>query len=445
MSIRSRLSLMMFLQYFVWGAWFVTLGTYLATATGDGGERLFSDSLIGQAYGTSAIAAIVAPFFVGMIADRFLATERCLALLHLLGAALLYVVSRAHSSVTLYTALLVYFLAYMPTLSLTNSLSFHHLREPSKEFPAIRVMGTIGWIVAGILVGSLRFAGERWGFNLDRPFGLPLNLAFGNDLSSTASIEPTNVPMLLAAAAEGLLGVYCLFLPHTPPSNRGSAVTIRDVLGLDALALLKQPPFLVFVVCSFLICIPLQFYYTFTNPFLNELHVTGAAAKQTYGQMSEIIFMVLMPVFFARLGVKWMLSVGMLAWAIRYLLFAYGDAGPGIWMLILGIVLHGICYDFFFVTGQIYVDNKAPRHMRAAAQGMIVLVTLGFGLFVGSLVSGQIVERFATPQAAMPHDWRMIWLIPAGMAAVVLVGFVALFHETGDGSGDATPSQVVPK
>jgi nucleoside transporter len=432
MLLRTRLSAMMFLQYFVWGAWFVTLSTYMATALNSTGGRIFSDELIGQAYGTAAIAAMIAPIFVGMIADRFFSTERILAGLHLAGAVLLFMMSSAHTSATLYVATLAYFLAYMPTLSLTNSLSFHHLTEPSQEFPAIRVWGTIGWIVAGILVGSLRLADGLWNFAFDRPFGLPLNLTLGSPLGPAASIQSTSVPMLIAAAAELALGVYCFVLPHTPPSNTGKSVTVRDVLGLDALALFKQRSFTIFMICSFLVCIPLQFYYTFTNQFLNELGVEGAAAIQTYGQMSEIVFMMLMPLFFARLGVKWMLLTGMLAWALRYALFAFGNAGGEQWMLIVGIVLHGVCYDFFFVTGQIYVDSKSPRDTRAAAQGLLALVTLGLGLFVGAQISGKIVASYATPEAAIPHEWRSIWLAPAAMAVFVMIVFAVFFRDDGD-------------
>lgn len=420
---------MMFLQYFVWGAWFVTLSTYMASAVNSTGERIFSDELIGQAYGTSAIAAMIAPFLVGLVADRFFSTERILGVLHLTGGVLLYVASQAQTSLNLYVALLAYFLVYMPTLSLTNSLSFHHLAEPCREFPAVRVWGTIGWIVAGILVGSLRLAGGEWGFRFDRPFGLAVDLSFGSPLASTASIQSTAVPMLLAAAAQLALGIYCYFLPHTPPTKKGQDVSARDILGLDALALFRQRSFLVLMVCSFLVCIPLQFYYTFTNQFLNELGVEGAAAKQAYGQMSEILFMMLMPYFFVRLGVKWMLLIGMMAWATRYLLFAIGDADDAMWMLIVGILLHGICYDFFFVTGQIYVDGKSPADLRASAQGLYAFTTLGLGLFVGSMISGRIVARFATPRQAIPHDWYAIWLVPAGMAAVVLLVFAMLFRE----------------
>jgi nucleoside transporter len=427
--IRTRLSVMMLLQYFVWGAWFVTFSSYMAAAVNSSGGRLFSDELIGKAYGTAAIAAMIAPILLGMVADRFFSTERILGVLHLCAAVVLYLVSRAETSVAIYVGLLVYFLAYMPTLSLTNSLSFHHLSDPSRQFPAIRVWGTIGWIVAGILVGSLRWADAKWGFLFDRPFGLPLNLALGESLPAAATIQTTAIPLLIAAAAEVVLGVYCFFLPHTPPANSGKAVSIKAALGLDALALFKSRSFLVFMICSFLICIPLQFYYTFTNQFLNELGVEGAAAKQAYGQMSEILFMVLMPLFFARLGVKWMLLTGMAAWAVRYGLFAFGNSGTDMWMLIVGILLHGICYDFFFVTGQIYVDSKSPGNFRASAQGLLAFMTLGLGLFVGSEISGRIVAHYATPGAPIPHDWQSIWLAPAAMAVVVLIVFALFFRD----------------
>jgi nucleoside transporter len=438
MLVRTRLSVMMFLQYFVWGAWYVTLATYLLNARGADNNRLFSDAFVGDAYGTSAIAAIIAPFFVGMIADRFFSTERILFVLHIVGAVILYWLSGVATPKLFYASLIAYFLTYMPTLALTNSISFHHLNDPARQFPGIRVAGTIGWIVAGFLVGSLFIAGkslfhfEQLGFHLEKPFGFPWTLEFGQKLPNNFKIESTSIPMQIAAIAQAILGVFCLALPHTPPSRRESQ-SFGDVLGLDALALMKQWPFLVFVVGSFLICIPLQFYYTFTNPFLNELGVANAAAKMSYGQMSEIIFMLLMPLFFARLGVKWMLLVGMAAWAIRYTLFAYGNATSGMWMLYIGILLHGICYDFFFVTGQIYVDNKAPGHVRAAAQGFIAFVTLGLGLFAGSIFSGRVVDHFATPSATIKHDWHSVWLVPAAMAAVVMILFALLFHERGDG------------
>jgi len=388
-TVRFKLSAMMFLQYFVWGAWYVTMGTWL-------GQTLhFSGEQIGLAAGSTALAAMISPFFVGMVADRFLSTERILAALHIVGAAILFYSSTQTTFRGFYIAILLYTLCYMPTLALSNSLSFRQMKDPGREFPAVRVLGTIGWIVAGLVIGTLK-------------------------------LEPTGVPFQIAGAASVLLGMFCLALPHTPPARTGRA-TLRDVLGLDALKLLGEPSFAIFVIGSFLVCIPLQFYYAFANLFLNELQVTNAAGKMTLGQMSEIFFMLVMPWFFRRLGVKYMLLVGMAAWTTRYLLFAYGNNGSLVWMLYLGILLHGICYDFFFVTGQIYVDTKAPPDLRAAAQGFIAFVTLGVGMFIGSWVSGRIVDMYSAGPAG-GHDWKSIWLIPSAMAGVVLLLFALFFR-----------------
>jgi nucleoside transporter len=395
-TTRAKLSALMFLQYFVWGAWYVTMGTWL-------GETLhFSGEQIGLAAGTTAVGAMISPFFVGMIADRFLATERILASLHVVGGVVLFFASRQTAFGPFYLVLLAYTLCYMPTLALSNSLSFRQMTDPGREFPPVRVLGTIGWIVAGVIIGSLR-------------------------------LEKTGVPMQIAGAASIVLGLFCLGLPHTPPQKTGRA-TFRDVLGLDALKLLGERSFAIFVLGSFLVCIPLQFYYAFANLFLNELNVVNAAGKMTLGQVSEIFFMLVMPWFFRRLGVKWMLLVGMAAWTARYTLFAYGNNGPLMWMLYAGILLHGICYDFFFVTGQIYVDTKAPGDLRAAAQGFIAFVTLGVGMFIGSWASGRIVDAFSRPGAG--HAWESIWMVPAAGAAAVLVLF-ALFFRADDARADA--------
>jgi nucleoside transporter len=390
-SVRVKLSVLMFLEYFVWGAWYVTMGPYL-------NETLkFDGSQIGLAYGATALAAIISPFFVGMVADRFFATEKILAVLHLVGGVLLLYVSTLSDFGAFYPVLVIYTLCYMPTLALANSLSFHQMSDPGKQFPGVRVLGTIGWIVAGYTINYLGYG-------------------------TSAAMFTT------AAAASVALGLYSFALPHTPPSKIGHAVTMRDILGLDALALMKERSFAIFVLGSFLICIPLQFYYGLAGTFLSEVGVQNVPAKMTFGQMSEIFFMLVMPWFFVRLGVKWMLLVGMLAWTARYLLFAWGDTGPLMWMLYAGILLHGVCYDFFFVTGQIYVDKRAPSHLRGAAQGFIAFVTLGVGMFIGSLVFGPVLDHYRT-EGAIPHDWAAVWLVPAIAAGVVFLLFALFFRE----------------
>jgi nucleoside transporter len=390
-STRLKLSVMMFFQYFVWGAWYVTMGPYL-------NETLkFDGRQIGLAYGATALAAMISPFFVGMVADRFFATEKILAVLHVAGGLLLLYVSTLTDFGTFYPVLLVYTLCYMPTLALSNSLSFHQMTDPGKEFPGVRVLGTIGWIAAGYAIGSLGYGTSPGMFQT----------------AGVASIG---------------LGLYSLALPHTPPAKLGHAVTMRDILGLDALKLMKESSFAIFVIGSFLICIPLQFYYGLAGTFLSEIGVANVSTKMTLGQVSEIFFMLVMPWFFIRLGVKWMLIVGMLAWTTRYLLFSWGDTGSLAWMLYLGILLHGICYDFFFVTGQIYVDKRAPGDLRAAAQGFIAFVTLGFGMFIGSLVFGPVLDMYRT-DGPVPHDWSSIWLVPAVAAGVVLLLFALFFQD----------------
>jgi len=394
MPMKLRLSTMMFLEYFIWGAWYVTLGTFLAQAL------RFSGQQIGLAAGATAVGAMVAPFLVGLVADKIFATQNVLFALHLAGALLLFAASRQATFYPFYALVLLYCLCFMPTLALTNSLAFRQMREPKLEFGPIRVLGTAGWIVAGLLVGSL-----GW--------------------------ESTARPMQLASAASLLMALYCLTLPATPPLAREGRLGFSTIFPREAVALLRNRPMAVFAIASFLICIPLQFYYAFTNLFLNEAGVSNAAGKMTGGQMSELACMLLIPWFFRRLGVKYMLVAGMSAWTLRYVLFAFGGVGSRMWMLWLGILLHGICYDFFFVVGQIYIDRKSSFALRAAAQGLITLITYGLGMFVGSWLSGAIVQHYtiSVSDSALSHNWQAIWLFSAFSSALVLVLFLLTFRD----------------
>lgn len=410
-SIRCRLSLMMFLQFFIWGAFFVPMGGYLAELF-KGREGL--NSIIGQSYATHNWAGLIAPLFVGLVADRFFNAERVNGVLHLVGAALLWHCSSVTDPGALFWALLVYFLCYMPTLALVNTITFSHVESSERDFPRIRLWGTIGWIVSGLVVAESMFG------------LLPFPV-----LPGIENAGATAFPMKLAAAVSLIYGLYSFTLPACPPTGRGTPVSIGKLLGLDALKLFRDPAFAVFAICSFLICIPLAFYYARTYEFVGKMaFAEKAGSVMALGQVSEIVFMALVPFFFRRLGVKWMLLTGMLAWTLRYAVFGMMPSAPA--MLVLGIVLHGICYDFFFVTGQLYTDRKAPADIRASAQGLIGLLTYGAGMLVGNYVLGWWGDRIKLDPSTS-EGWlagaQAFWLMPAGIALAVAVVFAIAFRD----------------
>jgi len=395
---KARLCAMMFLEFFIWGGWFVTMGSYLAANLHASGAQT------GLAYGTQAWGAIIAPFIVGLIADRYFNAERLLGVFHIAGGLLMYALYSTRDFGAFYPVLLAYMILYMPTLALVNAIAFRQMQDPARHFSGIRVWGTIGWIVAGLVISYL-FA---WDSRARMAQGL---------LRDT---------FLMCSLASFVLGLYSFTLPRTPPRPvSGEGGGLKRLLGFDALVLLRERNFAVFFVTSVLICIPLAFYYQNANQFLTEIQVANATGKQTIGQMSEVLFMLLIPVFLRTFGMKTTLLVGMLAWAIRYVLFAFGNAHELGFMLILGIALHGVCYDFFFVSGQIYTDSKVGAQHKAAAQGLITLATYGLGMLVGFWAAGLIDDLYSAGGA---HDWRAIWLYPAAFAAAVFVLFAASFR-----------------
>lgn len=397
-TIRVKLSFMMFLEFFIWGAWFVTLGTFLNKNLSASGPET------GAVFSTQSWGAIIAPFIIGLIADRYFNAEKILGVLHILGAALMYQMYNATDISVFYPYVLSYMILYMPTLALVNSVSFNQMTDPEKEFSSIRIWGTIGWIAAGLLIS--------FAFHWDSQDGVKDGL-----LRNT---------FLMASIASIVLGVFSFLLPKTPPKGKGEKITVSDILGLDALKLLKDKNFLIFFLSSILICIPLAFYYQNANNFLTNVGMDNPTGKMTIGQASEVLFLLALPIFFKKFGFKKTILVGMLAWAIRYVLFAYGNAGELSFMLIAGIALHGICYDFFFVSGQIYTNSKAGDKFKSAAQGLITLATYGIGMLIGFMVAGQITEMYKVNGA---EDWKMIWIIPAGIAFVVFLIFALLFND----------------
>lgn len=399
-TTRIQLSLMMFLEFFIWGGWFVTLGTFLNNNLGATGGQSAS------VFSTQSWGAIIAPFIVGLIADRYINAEKILGVLHIIGAILMYQLYNADNIGVFYPYVLVYMILYMPTIALVNSVSFNQMNDPEKEFSSIRVWGTIGWIVAGLLISFL----FHWDTEENTAKGLLKNTFL---LSSVASLA---------------LGLFSFTLPKTPPTKRGNEkVSLKEIIGLDALKLLKDKNFAVFFVSSILICIPLAFYYQNTHAFLSNIGVSNPTGKMTIGQISEVLFLLLLPLFFKKYGFKKTILVGMLAWAVRYILFAYGNAGDLSFMLIIGIALHGICYDFFFVSGYIYTNSKAGEKYKSAAQGLITLATYGVGMLIGFEIAGMITDSYKISEKVF--NYEMIWIIPSIIAAAVFLLFTFFFKE----------------
>lgn len=397
-TVKFQLSLMMFLQFFIWGGWFVTLGTFLGNNLNATGGQ------IAMAFSTQSWGAIIAPVFIGLIADRFFNAEKILGFLHLLGGGLLYLMSITEDFSVFYPYVFVYMLLYMPTLALVNSVSFNQMKDTTSEFPLIRTFGTVGWIVSGLVI----------------------SFVFGWDAQDSIADGALSNTFLMVAMASLMLGFFSFSLPKTPPYQQSqNKFSLKNALGWEAVKLLNDRNFLLFFIASILICIPLAFYYQQANPFLVSLKMDNPTAKMSLGQVSEVLFMLLLPVFFARFGLKKTILVGMMAWVIRYLLFAFGGAGEHTYMLIVGILLHGICYDFFFVSGQIYTDFKAGEKVKSAAQGLITLATYGVGMLIGFWIAGKISDTFILNSGA--PDWKMIWLIPSFFALLVFVLFSLIF------------------
>jgi nucleoside transporter len=413
-TIRLQLSAMMFLEFFLWGAWFVTLGTFLINNLHASGAET------GAVFSTQSWGAIIAPFIIGLIADRFFNAEKILGVLHLIGAVIMYHLYSIGNVTAVYPPaffyyLLLYMILFMPTLALVNSISFNQLTNTEKQFPGIRVWGTIGWIVAGLAISFVFF----WDSAENVRAGLMKNT------------------FLLASVTSLVLGIFSFTLPKTPPTViKGSKVKISEILGLDALKLLKDKNFLIFFIASILICIPLAFYYQYANPFLSDIGMTNPTAKMSLGQFFEIFFLLMLPFFFKKFGFKITILAGMLAWSIRYALFAYGNAGDLTFMLIIGIILHGICYDFFFVSGQIYTNAKAGPKFKSAAQGLITLATYGIGMLIGFEIAGLIADAYKTGENAF--DWKMIWIIPSIIALVVFLLFAFFFNDKNEKPIDPT-------
>jgi len=384
----TKLSLMMLLEYFIWGSWYVTMSTYMSVNLGSTGGQ------ISAAYNALAIATMISPFFVGMVADRYFSAQKIMGVLHLLGAVLLYGATQIENNGTFYWIILVYSLLYMPTIALSNSIAFHQMTDPGRQFPWIRVFGTVGWIVAGIMISAM-------------------------------DVDQSPFTFQMAAFSSLALGIFSFFLPHAPPKGGEANLTATGALGGDALVLLKNKPYLIFFIAAVLVCIPLSFYYGLANLFLVQTGMEDATAKMTMGQVSEGLFILAIPFLFNRIGVKNMIIIGMLAWIGRYIFFAYGSLDQ-VWMLYAGIILHGICYDFFFVTGYMYTEKKAGDRIKNAAQGLFTFATYGLGMFIGTWSFGAVSNYYTVDDA---FDWPKIWMVPAGIALAVLLYFILFFKE----------------
>jgi len=382
------LGFMMFLQYYIWGSWYVTMGTFMTKFLNSTGIQ------IGAAYSALAIATMISPFFIGLVADRFFAAQRVMGVLHILGGVLLFIASRITTNAPFYWVIMLYSLAYMPTIALSNSVAFRQMTDPGKQFPVIRVFGTIGWVVAGFMIGIL-------------------------------GIEQTPATFYMAAIVSMGLGLFSFALPDTPPMAHEPS-TAKSVMGVDAFVLFRDRQYLIFFIAAIFVCIPLSFYFGFANLFLNQSGMQNAAGKMIMGQISEGLFILAIPFLFNRIGVKNMLLIGMTAWIMRYLCFAFGNMGPNAWMLYTGIILHGVCYDFFFVTGYMYTEKKSNERIKSAAQGLFTFVTYGLGMFIGTWFSGFVTTYYSTGQV---YQWREIWFIPAYIATAVLLAFIFFFRE----------------